>query len=192
MQFLCSSLFCARNLLTRRPGSCVARGPRPAVEEGKQDGEDGSVGAVRDTRGSRVRCCSDRHGLGTWGITSTVLTWRWRWWEYRLFSKNTDTCSIGAHFYKLEAYLEMVKKMRRNNIGAKQVVATKPRWTSMLLVFYNSASGFLYTCVCVCVSRIPEVESQTGDKEMKVTNGCKAKGLVVILWLLQSGWLAPI
>lgn len=141
MQFLCSSLFCARNLLTRRPGSCVARGPRPAVEEGKQDGEDGSVGAVRDTRGSRVRCGSDRHGLGTWGITSTVLTWRW--WEYRLFSKNTDTCSIGAHFYKLEAYLEMVKKMRRNNIGAKQVVATKPRWTSMLLVFYNSASGWV-------------------------------------------------
>lgn len=43
------------------------------------------------------------------------------------------------------------------------------------------------TRVCVCVSRIPEVESQTGDKEMKVTNGCKAKGLVVILWLLQSG-----
>lgn len=65
LQFLCSSLFCARNLLTRRPGSCVARGPRPAVEEGKQDGEDGSVGAVRDTRGSRVRCGSDRHGLGT-------------------------------------------------------------------------------------------------------------------------------
>lgn len=55
----------------------------------------------------------------------------------------------------------------------------------MLLVFYNSASGFLY--VCVCVSRITEVESQTGDKEMKVTKGCKAKGLVVILWLLQSG-----
>lgn len=43
----------------------------------------------------------------------------------------------------------MVKKMRRKNIGAKQVVATKPCWTSMLRVFYNSASGFLYTCVCV-------------------------------------------
>lgn len=43
------------------------------------------------------------------------------------------------------------------------------------------------SCTRVCVSRITEVESQTGDKEMKVTKGCKAKGLAVILWLLQSG-----
>ncbi|XP_041868555.1 TBC1 domain family member 20 isoform X1 [Melanotaenia boesemani] len=47
------------------PGSSLAQGPWPAVGEGEQDGENGSVGAVRNTRGSRVRCGSDCNGLGT-------------------------------------------------------------------------------------------------------------------------------
>ena len=45
--------------------------------EGEPDGEDGSVGAVRHARGRRVRCGSDGYGLGTRGVTTTVLRWRW-------------------------------------------------------------------------------------------------------------------
>ncbi|XP_045915436.1 TBC1 domain family member 20 isoform X2 [Micropterus dolomieu] len=49
----------------KRPGSSFAAGPRPAVGEGEQDGEDGSVGAICYARGGRVRCGSDGYGLGT-------------------------------------------------------------------------------------------------------------------------------
>lgn len=56
--------------------------------EGEQDGEDGSVGAVRHARGSRVRRGSDGNGLGTRGVTTTVLMWRW---EFRLLDTHSDT-----------------------------------------------------------------------------------------------------
>ncbi|XP_032437606.1 TBC1 domain family member 20 isoform X1 [Xiphophorus hellerii] len=57
----------------KRPGGFPACSPRPAVEGGEQDDEDGSVGAVRYARGRRVRRGSDRHGLGTRLDTSAVL-----------------------------------------------------------------------------------------------------------------------
>lgn len=67
------SLFCAPDLLTPRPGGFPTCSPRPAVEGGEQDGEDGGVGAVRYARGRRVRRGSDSHGLGTRLDTSAVL-----------------------------------------------------------------------------------------------------------------------
>lgn len=72
-----SSLFCSCILLTLRPGRRVVPGQRPAVGEGEPDGEDGRVGAVSYTRGGRVRCSSDGHGMGTWCVAATVLRRRW-------------------------------------------------------------------------------------------------------------------
>lgn len=94
-----SSLFCARIFSTLRPGSSFASGPRPAVGEGEQDGEDGSVGAVRYARGGRVRRGSDGYGLGTWGVTTTVLMWRW---GFRLLDTHTDTWWQQTHICSLD------------------------------------------------------------------------------------------
>lgn len=139
-----SSLFCARSLSTLRPGSSFASGPRPAVGEGEQDGEDGSVGAVRYARGGRVRCGSDGYGLGTRDVTTTVLMWQW---GFRLLDTHRHMVTADTHllftwinnkqtyihkqrWWRLEARVSCWEELlEKSYLGAKQVVATQPQWT---------------------------------------------------------------
>lgn len=130
-----SSLFCSRILLTLRPGCGVVPGQRPAVGEGEPDGEDGRVGAVGYAWGSRVRCSSDGHGMGTRGVAATVLRRRWgfKYW---------------THVWRRTALLKISNK--NHEMGLKGLAVLMPNRLSQL----NHKELLLTSlrmCVCLCV-----------------------------------------